>query len=820
MRPACSIVFALASLAGARVAFAQATVPTCYFWAAPPTYSWQSPVVRGESPFVPIVRKLLYNNMAPATALGNATDALPTQSQWDTNIWPLGNSNIVNSGAATIARFYKSRGWINDNTTCLLLQNAVTTGTFHHPSTKLFRTADNSQYVACGTPPSTSTHVYAYQPFMTGALGTTTADPLGWMTAFYGGYDALQTSVPTPLPDVARLHMDSEGNGFPSGYSATDQNDLFKLQSDCRWNSVTIPGFASGKTLAALWDDYRTGAWPWVQTPTGFNTSTFNVPLVANQSMDPTPQGFRFGPYQVNATRVCLWYSGITQQAIAQRFEDVCFAPARSIWPQVKGSNYEFSTFTPGMVQNGFFQEVSSVGTAPYFQNYIDGASSPTFPQTPTFARLQERGGWEYTGGDTWQRRIFFGNNPTNVTSKPRERWGLQTNTKRAGDFSSPVLYAVGVACSPTENRHFSRFLQRNPYRTGYPIESRWEASLRYHREMLESVIESEGGTLLPNGQRQQAPWTTLAPWITAATHNAAVLCGLTGKDCYTVSYDDSNRQLGLLKSKNIKEMLVWSADNSIYSPFATTYRQVFEPYLLSVSNNPYYAETLLTTTDAVARISDTNPRWDSAGTRSTHTYDAEDTSYCHPSWGVERLTSLTEFDTQLIPNPGNNSPAMPTGETIRVTIEAELELRSTGALPDKPMFYGQLTVYNYWVPGDNQGSTPFELSRFFVTDATRESTIENGVNIRRGWIRRTIDLPLTSATSPTINSMLQTDGSFECQLFLRAEHGTATGFTCGGSVVPTLKTKIDLFQVTRAPQTTGTYEGTYCTGSTPASAP
>lgn len=778
----------LAAIAGSIVGTADAQlVPRCYFWAAPAQASWTSPSVHGVTPFTPIIRCQLTANTTPTTAVGS-NEAVWTDADWNSS----GYNSYQYASVSKISRFFVQKGWVNNQTSCLLLQNALSGNpTWANQATRLFKPGSDELKIQpktgrCPVAPSSS-YLYQRLPYMEGALTELSTEPLGWFQDFYFAYSVVSTTYGAPA--LSRIHMDSEENEFPSMYSSVDENDLFKLQGDCRWANLAVPGWTTGSsatpaTMANLWDDYRLGNWPWIQTPSGFGSSA--LPLVDGVTINAaSPSGFRFGPYTQQATRIGAWYKQIAQQALAQRFEDVCFAPARDYWPTVKTSNYDYYTVRPGVVKNGFFQEASSGGTPPYLQNFIAGAAAPTNPQAPTFARLQERGVWDMLSGDGWLRQNLAGSAPTSTSSKPRERWNLDSNVKRTGDFSSPKLYAIGASASLSNNSHFTRYLQRDPYRAGYPIETRWQASLRNHRETLESIIESEGSASSPE------PWATVVPWVTAATNNVGVMCasGSSGDDCYIMTSDDSNRQLALLKSKSIGEMIVWSDNAGIYTPFTTNYKQVYEPVMLTCENTGGNS-TLLTTADKVTRVTDTNPRWDSSG-QANYTFNTQTSTPTYPVSGINEWNTTTTASVKVLPRT-NYSPAFDTTETLRFIVEAEFEMtNASGTLASEPVFIGQLRIpgAGIWLVGDDIGSTAFEKAKFLCTQATRETDSTS----RRGWIRRTIDVCLPSSQ---IEEWLTADGTMTCSLVLRAQQPSSIA-TAGTS----LTTKVDLLQVVRAPR-------------------
>ncbi|HEX8876284.1 MAG TPA: hypothetical protein VF777_06010 [Phycisphaerales bacterium] len=780
----------LATVAGSVVAAADAQlVPRCFFWAAPSQASWTSPTVHGVTPFTPIVRHQLATDSTPLDAAGTGEEPLWSDADWD--LWVHGSYQFATT--SQIAKFFDEKGWITPETMCLLVQNALSKNDpqYDHVATDMFKSGSNELKIrpktgGCPATPSSS-HIYQRVPYLRRAIVGLDTEPFGWFVDFFTWYDAATGVMAphVPPPPVSRIFMDSEANEFPNMYSSVHELDLFMLQNDCRWDSLSVPGWTTGTgatpaTMADLWADYRNGAGSW---PLGFGGSS-QFPLVDGVTINASaPSGFRFGPYAQQATRIGAWYGQVAQQALAQRFSDVCFDPAKSFWPSVKTLNYDYFTIKPGVVKNGFFQEVDSNGVPPYQQS------------TPAFSRIQERGSWDTLSGDGWLRQVLAGSAPTNLTSIPRERWNLQTNTKRAGDYSSPKLYAVGGNTAiQGAGAHYTRYLQRNPYRytTEYPLETRWEASLRNHREVLEAIIESEGSVASPE------PWLTIVPWVTAATNNVGVACSATAAEgsCYTLTSDDSNRQLALLKSKNIVEMIVWSDTANIYAPFTANYKQVYEPVMLTCQNTGGNS-TLLTTTDTVGRVTDTNPRWGSSG-QANHTFDTLTSTHSYPVSGVNEWNTTATASVKVLPRT-NYLPAFETDETLRFIVEVEFELtNASGTLADKPTFIGQLRIpgAGIWLVGDAVGSTAFEKAKFVCTEATRESDSTG----RRGWIRRTIDVCLPSYQ---IDEWLTADGTMTCSLVLRAQQPSS--FATSGT---SLTTKIDLLQVIRAPRScTGAYQ-------------
>jgi hypothetical protein len=289
-------------------------------------------------------------------------------------------------------------------------------------------------------------------------------------------------------------------------------------------------------------------------------------------------------------------------------------------------------------------------------------------------------------------------------------RWFLRDDYRASSDFSSPVLYVANVAAG-----FETRAQQNNPYLPpSHPDyqEDRWDASLREHRQTLESIITSCMTTPgLVSTLDMSAPWKTISPWIVPEGVNWVE----DENDVVRLlERDESRRQLSLLRSKAISDLQIfnpgsgtgngpgqWEDNRSDHYPdFIHVYRQVFEPQLrwrgAPAPNYPLFprhglfepatfgagatvwdlAGNGISNRPSIENVLDTNPRLVStnpvvmqplyasvheSGIGGGNVFNASPTTR-NAGFFVE--ANLREADLSVLPN-----------QSYRINIEAEVEL-------------------------------------------------------------------------------------------------------------------------------------------------
>lgn len=365
-------------------------------------------------------------------------------------------------------------------------------------------------------------------------------------------------------------------------------------------------------------------------------------------------------------------------------------------------SDYEDIFLRPGVIDIGWHLQ------DPIAQSNNDGVTNPQWSRN-TLRGSPNLVNWGYdmtyltpdSTDPNWNKRWIMPD--TNDTA------GNRTSAPTDDAMSSPVLYAVGqydITSGPLPtsvdggNRGWWKWFQgKNPYMPTYPLESRWQASLRYHRALLESTISSLGEA---NGG---SPWMNVNPWIPMPGGEAWIWANSLPANlsfCVTLSRDESLRQLSLLRSKRISELMAFNPARPVqnvpcptqadsvdgyYPAFEKVYRQTFEPRLVTVYNDANGASlevvdhstadvlyTSLQTSPsplALDAVEDTNERWQATNNPSSfngkqrvlRTSIVPQTSSTALTTKVEGIARVTS---------GSSNTLAPT-ETLRLTLECSV---------------------------------------------------------------------------------------------------------------------------------------------------
>lgn len=866
------------TLSCASLACAQASLqPQAYFWEPPKT---PGPIL---AKFCPIARVVVIDENATAAALAVGGDT------YTDAYLPLGLSPFSTPNGFSVKKlrdYYVSKGWLSLNSSgqdqelCIFLQNVKTAA--HEPSSLLgsdeFDPADERTREKIDVDADSDVGPdRLFNPSEPDSLPSEVLQQFRrrqpWMlagrekaTQFWSTFASSLTSANVT---ANRLHLDIEplarsGEGFvyvapaidPYFYHYTyidlaltdafSPHDAFLLYalplenqghkpvlvdgewqleptastfptSANRWNNVLVPGFGTN-TMASLWN----------QVKGSFNNR--DNPLMATGSsinyFPQSPTVLAFGPATSTDARAnhatYIWYAQICQRALAAAHTQTAVNSMKSSFPNLKGSNYEMMTMSPGVQDFGWHQPVPA------------GASGTPQP----FVRLGERG-YKDSGN--------HGSNIATLSQGPDYDWINYHELERVGDFSSPPLYAVGMnRASATPGQPIEGWLdyrQNDAYLPGYPLDDRWTASMRWHRWTLESIIASEGvrNGMPTNGPK---PWETIAPWIVPPGINGVIFIDKLGPDesnsnVYVPTPDDINRQLGLLRSKAIPELLVFNprsvndsgqiitSASDGYADFTKVYKQVYEPYLTKVENVTYAPEVPPVPTPAqkIERVADTNPRFSGSSapyTAQPHRWHLRRvTNAPTPAQPNQDVPSLISVEAKVAPSRAQ----LAVDEMLRITIEVEAEL----AVPSAVGAWGNPSVYaliewTSWQPGSNNTEIPvphfLEVWDGEVTNPTGPTTLLSptyigfhaprqsitppaGSDAAWRWeMRRTFDIGLPS-NCPT--QFVKSDGTVHFRLWVIAKHrDPVTNQFVDNPQFPagvTLDVKHDLIQVVRAPE-------------------
>lgn len=836
-------------LSCASQALAQATLqPQAFFWEPPRTFGPIHPK------FAPMIRVVLRE---PDTT-GSEAAAYPgppmTAAELNAGIDSTSASRDFNGPANTplsalaLINTFHPQGWLGVGKTSVFVQNAKTvynydssllgSDTFPSPLATDARSwekvdvdVDNiggSDFpFSAGTPETEDAR--RRQPWMIAGRSSATA----FWDQFAAALLAAQQAGTFAPP--ARAHLDIEPLPLSSDFldlrltSAFDIEDAYLLYAlphedsghkplwtgsawtmsptastfstnENRWNNLPVPGFGL-KTLRALWQG----------TPNqpGVNIYFGNrlYPLVAGVNYNASgPNGpdamFPDGPTPGgNDNRaVYMWYAGICQKALSHAHTSSVIDVMKSKWSGIKGGNYEQMTISPGQYDFGWHQPVPASGTAP-----------------SNFARVGQRG---------YKDSGQHGYNLQTLSSGPEYQWLNYNESERIGDFSSPVLYAVGSTNVSTAPGYWGSYLQNDPYLPGYPLDDRWPASMRWHRWTLESIIASEGE------RGNSSPWLTVAPWIPTPGNNGTIQSAAP----YTMTADDTNRQLALLRSKAIPELLVFNPRPGPdgYADFEKLYRQVYDPYITlfqirdqgtEAGTTPNCGGTNPPSNCPAARIErvvDTNPRFTGTAAPFTavpHTFDLSitrisDETVCPTTGCPTGQTKTKDLPTrvQMKAQLGSSASAVPLNERLRLNLELDaiLTVPPTATMASvNPVILVKFEVIPESAPAFFLEFTPEPINgvSWGASDLPLHAPTEDLSPTQRRWtMRRTFDIEMPRDCPKKI---LRSDGSIEMYITVRALARNAAnrelgdGFPVGSS----LEVRHDLVQPIRA------YGFTTCNG-------
>lgn len=540
------------------ISLAQSTQPQFYMWERPPGFTgtggtfnhataWQF-----DPRFQPIVRYVVGNSTSGAA---DAAACMNLIEHWlDPAHQALAPDRLV-----------------------VTLQNYATRN--YHSMSAFIQTDDDLDFLAWDHPVYDAPNNPAlarFQPYMANGR----VDARAWMESFLDAFDPHDPNTNARIVPVM-FAFDMEDGLLPdfgsvnltrliaaAGQDATSQN---------RWSQHVMPW--SGLSLAQEWSNAQ-ALYGW--TATNLYTA---LDLARTSTHDSNKE-------------YVLWWSGICAKALASAMDYGAYQPIRAMsdsptdrWygHHVRVGNYGYNnmdmqpdTFGWRLIrhpeyQNSPLQEEKYLFTNQWFRGEMD--------------RNRQHGAmprWVYSSGTVNNEHPLVGH------------W-LLGGGQHTGDVDSPYLYDFETNSTFSQEDWYHN--QANWYRPWgndvplmsvstnemvlpSPAETLWEASRRNHRHILESIINTPGGH--PDN---------VVPWIlmTDTPGRLSPVTPLATRD-----------QLALLRSKDIKEILVWgnggpqtlhpdsTPGNPVYIPerdgvgnpeswlaFKRAYEHVYDPQLV-----------------------------------------------------------------------------------------------------------------------------------------------------------------------------------------------------------------------------------------------
>jgi hypothetical protein len=362
-----------------------------------------------------------------------------------------------------------------------------------------------------------------------------------WMTDYC---DELKTQLQAAgLSYVPiRFHFDMEASMFGGSMNNAILHTMIACENDPagRWATVPVPGF-NGQTMYQLWEqakaDYGWGA-PGLSVTLA---SKLNIGSNDNRVIADHPTN---RPY-------VMWWLRICSVATAAAMEIAAEAPIKAAWPNanVLVSNYDYMTMDMG----------------------LDTFSHRKATQNATTTTREFwRGGWSR---DTRGAYPFIVASSVNTAVKPLV-WQMGEGFN-SHDFDAPVLYYFDYS----ENVNWSLIRHNKwyepPVNGVHPAESWAEMCRRQHRHLLDSIFATP--TRAANG---------VAPWVAFPGEHKMDNVG-TG-----TTIDESRRTLALLRSKNIREVILWGnkqpsgrGDAGPWNEFKRADMQVYSPQVYEVAD-------------------------------------------------------------------------------------------------------------------------------------------------------------------------------------------------------------------------------------------
>jgi hypothetical protein len=814
---------ALALSAGASTIFAQGPIvqPKCWFWSPPETTNYPLP-----SNFTPILRPVLLTDTTPQEAVEEA------RQQY---------------------LYFRDNGWIPANPAdrvAFFVQNAKSSGPTANKATKLYVPEDRIPGIAVNDATAFHSSFVDNGDFLdrNPYFEHSSQEIADWWTEFREAWHTTPAGLPA-LPKIDRAHFDAEQYAPTDMFDARGAYLLYQMQNNASdWQNKDV--FGLGKSMAQLWNEVKNK--PGFYVP---STGQHDRPLYLNfnykqgSSLADFWIGFAhdwdFAPVMPKNNRLIgLWYNDICQQTMAAVKNQSCFAVLRHATPgddgtksivtsNFKSSNYQYSYIRPGNVDFGWEQR--DVGANQNNQAIID----------PVWKRVSQRGfpvpnEW---GFDMTQL------SPMSTDPTCNKQWLAPDSTNAPGyeapliasddSMSSPVLYAVGsnnlalpegASWSESMRNAWTWYRQRDAYKPAHPIDAdRWAVSLRQHRMRLESTIASEGERV------GGSPWNNVVPWIIPPNLNAVEFNN--SQNAYFIKSDDCSRQLALLRSKRISEIMVWNpTDDALpdtYGVFTEQFANVYEPYLISITDDEggqsssvfdFAANIAPSTAEKIDAVEDTNERW-RAVSGQPFIGSQKVLRLTNNRNNPNRTAMTTKIDvvSNVVPPVANVTPALNSCQSLRLTLEcsvtvndpsntklSHLEGRIRFIRPNENMLFDVTMppvacgsnsfhevsastpeLYGFWAPRTHPTSVTSIKKTPSACQATSSLTsrVNGSYNV---LMRRTFDITISEADRA---NLLNSAGNMKASLLVRA-------ISHNGDWDPNANITVDwnLIQITRRP--------------------
>jgi hypothetical protein len=314
-----------------------------------------------------------------------------------------------------------------------------------------------------------------------------------WMQQFVATYNELSQDPTDPRPDLipTQIHFDNE-----SAITAFDENCMISWRAfvqDSRFKNPAslVKGF--GTTLEQV---YLQAA-----SQYGFPTDPLEAVLLNRGYSDPLNQRFN------------LWWMHTCSRIMDAANKEAFFDVVHNLWPTCKVSNYDYNNV------DGEFD------TGSWRYRGWDNARRQSGPLTRHIYHVQRTG----AGGAGTDFEPLLGNNSNQVGV-----WYCH-QMPSSGDLLAPALYLA-----------HPDHMAPDPYRTGTLYqESQSTASIRLHRDNVESIINSDAGNA-----------AKLSPWMCMRGSQKS-------SQYHAPNRDDTRHQFSFFRSKAIERAIIFESRTS-----------------------------------------------------------------------------------------------------------------------------------------------------------------------------------------------------------------------------------------------------------------
>lgn len=353
------------------------------------------------------------------------------------------------------------------------------------------------------------------QPWMDTAVGEYDAEndtfvggeATEWMAEYCAILNVLLTQQPYDQIPI-RFHFDIEANLFGGSMNNAILRVMRACEADSRWATLEVPGYG-GQTMLQIWNAAQ-DEYGWRATGQPYKTIAEVIPDDNNASANQPA-------YQ----KYAMWWQSVCTRAMAEAVKIACEGPIKNTWPNALVGNYNH--WSADMGESTFAFRALSANTSEPTNVFRRG----TYP-------INERGAYPYVVA-------------TSTTSgAPPLMYDLGINVSRL-DFDSPVLYYFDPAdFGPTQAgnwiaaRHPKWY--EPPVAGNHPTESWAEVLRRSHRHAVDSILNTPSRR--PEGV---VPWIAFPDVLSVDEFDT--LAGI----------DEVRRLLALLRSKDIREVALWS---------------------------------------------------------------------------------------------------------------------------------------------------------------------------------------------------------------------------------------------------------------------